>query len=170
MEECKASCGGDFPGAHAAVGVVGPETDWATGMLPQTCMELCGNEYGCDLECGVVDGDGNSVPCGNRNSCRAHVDSQDASTEGNGGFGTYYYSEKVEHQYELTAIATKGAFFHGYYLDSIDIPGETMFTHPDGAGGWVSCSFSDYPWENHDGDTTTIIGMLEAMADPTAGR
>ena len=26
--------------------------------------------------------------------------------------GTYYYNEKVEHQYELTALASKGAFFH----------------------------------------------------------
>ena len=57
------------------------------------------------------------------------------------------YNEKVEHQYELTAKATAGAFFHGYFLDNFGLLGETVYTQPDGAGGFMSCSFTDFPWE-----------------------
>ena len=52
------------------------------------------------------------------------------------GGNTNMYNEKVEHQYELTAQATAGAFFHGYFLDNFGLLGETVYTQPDGNGGF----------------------------------
>merc|ERR1719230_105957 len=137
LSACMAACGGTYP-------------DPATH---PTCEELCGDTVGvgCPPSTGAEP---------TKAICRAHYQAQDATN----GFGTNYYNEKVEHQYELTSIAKRGAFFHGYYLDTIDIPGETMFTHPiPGGDGFMSCSFTDYPWENHDSDIMTQTTSLAAI-------
>jgi hypothetical protein len=112
-------------------------------------MELCG-AASCD------------------DSCREHYTVHDElETEG----GTTFYSEKVEHQYELTAKATAGAFFHGYFLDSIGLLGETVYTQPDGANGFMSCSFTDYAWEVAIDLPTKLNAMQESLdALVAAGR
>jgi hypothetical protein len=116
--DCNTGYNEDMSACQAAVG--------GTYTVPaQSCMELC-SAATCD------------------DSCREHYSVHDElETAG----GTTFYSEKVEHQYELTAKATAGAFFHGYFLDSIGLLGETVYTQPDGAGGFMSCSFTDYAWE-----------------------
>ena len=139
LSSCQAACGGSYP-------------DPAT--FP-SCEELCGDTVG--VGCPATDG---GEPT--KGICRAHYQAQDAAVNS----GTNYYNEKVEHQYELTSIATRGAYFHGYYLDTIDLAGETMFTHPipaSAGGGFMSCSFTDYPWENHDNDVTVQTTSLAAI-------
>jgi hypothetical protein len=116
----------------------------------QTCMELCGA-----ASCPGTDGESDST------LCREHYTVHDQeATSG----GTTFYSEKVEHQYELTAKATAGAFFHGYFLDSFGLAGETVYTQPDGAGGFMSCSFTDSSWEA----VVDVPAMLTAMSTDLA--
>jgi hypothetical protein len=131
--DCNTAYGEDLSECQAAIG--------GTYAIPaQTCEQLCGNQATCPdtsegAEAGAVLPD---------TACRRHYSSHDEqSTGGN----TNMYNEKVEHQYELTAMATAGAFFHGYFLDNFGLLGETVYTQPDGAGGFMSCSFTDFPWE-----------------------
>jgi hypothetical protein len=71
-----------------------------TYTLPPTCTEMCNDELGCP----PADGEDRT-----NTVCRAHYKNHDEIA---GGGGTYYYNEKIEHQYELTRLASKGAFFH----------------------------------------------------------
>jgi hypothetical protein len=101
-------------------------------------------------------------------ACRRHFNSHDEQATGG---GTNMYNEKVEHQYELTAKATAGVFFHGYFLDSYGLQGETVYTQPDGAGGFMSCAFNDYAWESVT-DTAAALAGIQAGVDTlvAAGR
>ena len=74
------------------------------------------------------------------------------------------YAEKVEHQYELTAKAAAGAFFHGYFLDAIGLSGETVYTQPTSGGGFMSCSFTDYSWESVT-DTAATLAAIQTAVD-----
>ena len=51
----------------------------------------------------------------------------------------------------MAALIASASALQGQFLDKIDVPGETVFTAPDANGGFVSCSFTDYPWEAADG-------------------
>ena len=131
--DCNAGYNEDFTACQTAVG--------GTYTVPaQSCMEMCG-AASCD---------------GDATTCRQHYTKHDQEVTGG---GTTFYSEKVEHQYELTAKATGGAFFHGYFLDSIGLAGETVYTQPDGAGGFMSCAFNDYSWET----AVDLPSRLDAM-------
>ena len=137
--DCNTHFNEDMSACQAAIG--------GTYTIPtQTCMELCG-AASCD---------------GGSTVCREHYTVHDEmATSG----GTTFYSEKVEHQYELTAMATNGAFFHGYFLDSFGLLGETVYSQPDGAGGFMSCSFTDYDWEQ---GNTALTLAAEAQATAAA--
>ena len=90
----------------------------------QTCMEACGVQPTCPDNM-----DGTPVVCR--------------------GYYTVHDQEATSGQYELSAIATSGAFFHGYFSDAYGgLLGETVYTHPTPGGGFMSCSFRDYAWEN----------------------
>ena len=143
--DCNTAYNEDMSACQGAVG--------GTYTIPaQTCAELCGNPATCP------DGAGGTLPA---TACRRHFNSHDE--QGTGG-GTNMYAEKVEHQYELTAKATAGAFFHGYYLDSIGLSGETVYTQPDGNGGFMSCSFTDYAWESVT-DTAATLAAIQTAVD-----
>ena len=119
MGDCNTAYGEDLSACQAAIG--------GTYTVPtQTCQELC-SAASCE---------------GGSTVCREHYNVHDEqSTGGN----TNMYNEKVEHQYELTAMATAGAFFHGYFLDSIGLLGETVYTQPDGNGGFCLLYTSPSP-------------------------
>ena len=143
--DCNTAYNEDMSACQGAVG--------GTYTIPaQTCAELCGNPATCP------DADGNALPA---TACRRHYSSHDEQATGG---NTNMYNEKVEHQYELTALAgSAGAFFHGYFLDAFGLLGETVYTQPDGAGGFVSCSFTDYPWEMGS-PTSTMAAQAAASA------
>eukprot|EP01046_Picozoa_sp_COSAG06_P055269 COSAG06_NODE_10110_length_1748_cov_12.577926_2_plen_344_part_01 len=134
--DCNSGYTEDLTACQAAVG--------GTYTVPaQSCMDVCG-AASCD------------------DSCREHYTVHDQEVTSG---GTTFYSEKVEHQYELTSMATSGAFFHGYFLDSYGLLGETIYTQPDGMGGFMSCSFTDFPWEQ---GNTAITLAAEAQATAAA--
>ena len=155
--DCNTAYGEDLSACQAAIG--------GTYTVPaQNCEEMCGADVdGIQATC--PDSDGAALP---DTACRRHYSSHDEQSVGG---GTNMYNEKVEHQYELTAKATAGAFFHGYFLDSIGLSGETVYTQPDGNGGFMSCSFTDYSWESVTDTAATLAAIqtaVQALAD--AGR
>ena len=137
--DCNAGYNEDFTACIASVG--------GTYTIPtQACMDVCGAATCPDAT----------------EACREHYTSHDQEVTGG---GTTFYSEKVEHQYELTEMATNGAFFHGYFLDGFGLVGETVYTQPDGAGGFMSCAFNDYEWES---SNNAAAAAIEAQATAAA--
>ena len=137
--DCNTGFNEDMTACQASVG--------GTYTIPaQNCMEACGVAASCP-----DNADGTPVSC--RSYYTVHEDGR-----------TTFYSEKVEHQYELSAKATMGAFFHGYFLDAFGLAGETVYTQPTPGGGFMSCSFSDYAWES----STDVGGMLTSMQSDLA--
>eukprot|EP01043_Picozoa_sp_COSAG02_P067292 COSAG02_NODE_10765_length_1862_cov_2.943279_1_plen_339_part_01 len=135
--DCNAGYNEDFTACIASVG--------GTYTVPeQSCMDLC-----------------SAATCEGDTPCREHYTSHDQEVTGG---GTTFYSEKVEHQYELTAKATSGAFFHGYFLDGYGLVGETVYTQP-AASGFMSCAFNDYEWES---SNNAAAAAIEAQATAAA--
>ena len=74
---------------------------------PYTCD--CKNSYDEDLSsCKSACGGTYTIPPTSERPDDIIAQHDESLTEG----GTSYYAEKIEHQYELTALAPQGAFFH----------------------------------------------------------